>query len=84
MPKQYIFDRSRSSIELYFRSLVAMSLKYEKAGKVDPLFDFVQSTIRQRRMEKKLAKKVSYSRYISVRGCVMLMSRNLFLSVVHR
>ena len=62
MPKQYIFDRSRSSIELYFRSLVAMSLKYEKAGKVDPLFDFVQSTIRQRRMEKKLAKKVSYSR----------------------
>ena len=42
-----------------FRSLVAMSVKYEKASKVDPLFDFVQSNIKQRRLEKNREKKVS-------------------------
>lgn len=36
-----------------FKGLVAMSTKYEKKGKVDPLFNFVQKNIKQKRIEKK-------------------------------
>ena len=42
-----------------FRSLVAMSTKYEKTSKVDPLFHFVKSHIKQKRMDKKKEIQVS-------------------------
>ena len=42
-----------------FKGLVAMSNKYEKKGKVDPLFNFVQRNIKQKRREKKIQILVS-------------------------
>ena len=36
-----------------FKGLVAMSIKYEKKGNVDPLFNFVQRNIKQKKREKK-------------------------------
>ena len=63
-----------------FRSLVAMSVKYEKASKVDPLFDFVQSNIKQRRLEKNRVKKVSNLQGVS--GFVRLLTPPLTLDRV--